>query len=107
MLDKKYYDYNITIADRFAELKWLPLKTRINFNIAVQVYKCINGLSNQGLEKLFTYFKNNHTHNTRSTSKMNLHSNRYYYKRFSSIGIITVWNNIPVKIRSANSLSKF
>ena len=67
----------------------------------------MNGLSNQGLKKLFTYSKNIHTHNTRSASKMNLHSNQYYYKRFSSIGIITVWNNIPVEIRSANSLSKF
>ena len=94
----------ITIDDRFAELKWLLLKTRINFNIAIQVYKCINGLSNQGLEKLFTHSKNIHTHNTRSASKMNLHSNQYYYKSFSSIGIITVWN---IEIRSANSLSKF
>ena len=70
----------------------------------------MNGLSNQGLEKLFTYSKNIYTHNTRSASKMNLHSNQYYYKSFSSIGIITVWNNhanIPVEIRSANSLSKF
>ena len=106
ILDKNYYDYNIRSADLFAELKWLPLKARINFNIAIQVYKCINGLSNQGLENLFTYSKNIHTHNTRSASKMNLHSNQHYYKSFSSIGI-TVWNNIPVEIRSVNSLSEF
>ena len=70
----------------------------------------MNGLSNQGLEKLFTYSKIIYTDNTRSASKMNLHSNQYYYKSFSSIGIITVWNNhdnIPVELRSANSLSKF
>ena len=101
-----YYDYNIRSADLFAELKWLPLNARINFNIAIQVYKCINGLSTQGLENLFTYSKNIHTHNTRSASKMNLHSNQHYYKSFSSIGI-TVWNKIPVEICSANSLSEF
>ena len=74
--------------------------------MANQVYTCINGLSNQGLKNLFTYSKNSHTHNTRSASKMNLHSNQHYYKSFSSIGI-TVWNSIPVEIRSANSLSFF
>ena len=77
----------------------------MSFNIAIKVYKYINGLSNQGLENLFTYFKNIHTHNTRSSSEMNLHSNQHYYKSFFSIGI-TVWNNIPVEIRSANSLSE-
>ena len=47
-LDKNYYDYCIRRADLFAELKWMPLKERVNFNIAIQVYKYINGLSSQG-----------------------------------------------------------
>ena len=54
MLDKNYYDYCIRSADLFAELKWMPIKERVNFNIAIQVYKCNNGLSSQGLENIYT-----------------------------------------------------
>ena len=55
ILDKNYYDYCIRSADLFAELKWMPLKERVNFNLAIQVYKCINGFSSQGLENIFTH----------------------------------------------------
>ena len=39
ILDKNYYDYCIRSADLFAELKWMPLKERVNFNLAIRVYK--------------------------------------------------------------------
>ena len=43
--------------------------------VNIQVHKCINSLSEQGLENLFTYSKKIHTHNARSANKMNLYRN--------------------------------
>ena len=73
ILDKNYYDYCIRSADLFAELKWMPIKERVNFNIAIQVYKCINGLSSQGLENIFTHCNEIHSHITRSAANLQLY----------------------------------
>ena len=42
----------------------MPLKERVNYNMAIQVYKCINGLSSQGLDNIFTHCNEIHSHIT-------------------------------------------
>ena len=106
ILDKNYHDYCIRSADLFAELKWMSLKERINYNIAIQVYKCINGLSSQGLENIFTHCNEIHSHSTRSANNLQLYCRPTHHKSFSSRGV-NVWNNIPASVRLAKSLSKF
>ena len=106
ILDKNYHDYCIRSADLFAELKWMSLKERINYNIAIQVYKCINGLSSQGLENIFTHCNEIHSHSTRSANNLQLYCRPTHHKSFSSRGV-NVWNNIPADVRLAKSLSKF
>ena len=82
ILDKNYHDYCIRSADLFAELKWMSLKERINYNIAIQVYKCINGLSSQGLENIFTHCNEIHSHSTRSANNCSYIVGRLITKAF-------------------------
>ena len=106
ILDKNYYDYCIRSADLFAELKWMPLKERVNFNLAIKVYKCINGLSSQGLENIFTHCNEIHSHSTISADNLQLYCRPTNNKSFSSRGA-NVWNNIPADVRLTKSLSRF
>ena len=106
ILDKNYHDYCIRSADLFAELKWMSLEERINYNIAIQVYECINSLSSQGLENIFTHCNEIHSHSTRSADKLQLYCRPTHHKSFSSISV-NVWNNIPADVRLAKSLFKF
>ena len=87
ILDKNYYDYWFRSADLFAELKWMPLKERVNFNIVIQIYKCINGLRNQGLENIFTHCNEIHSHSTKSADNLQLYCRPTYHKSFSSRGV--------------------
>ena len=106
IIDKNYYDYCIRSADLFAELKWMPLKERVNFNLAIQVYKCINGFSTQGLENIFRHCNAIHSHSTRYADNLQLYGRPTHYKSFSSWAA-NVWNNIPADVRLTKSLSKF
>lgn len=106
ILDKDYYDYMIRSSDLFSELNWMPIKDRIHFNRAIEVYKSLNGLHSQGLENLFTYCCDIHSHNTRSANKFSLYFDHKHSKSFSHLGA-TVWSNIPPTIRSAVSLASF
>ena len=87
ILDKNYHDYCIRSADLFAELKWMPLKERVNYNIEIQVYTGINGLSSQGLENMFTHCNEIHSHSTRSADYLQLYCRPTHYKSFPSRGV--------------------
>ena len=106
ILDKNYHDYCIRSADLFGELKLMPLKERVNYNIVIQVYKCINGLSSQGLNNIFPHCTEIHSHSTKSADNFQLYCRPTHHKSFSSRGV-NVWNNIPADFRLAKSLSKF
>ena len=59
------------------------LKERINYNIAIQVYICINGSSSQGLENIFTHCNEIHSHSTRSANNLQLYCRPTHHKSFS------------------------
>ena len=84
----------------------MSLKERINYNIAIQVYKCINGLSSQGLENIFTHCNEINSHSTRSADNLQLYCRPTHHKSFSS-RCVNVWNNIPADVRLAKSFAKF
>ena len=83
----------------------MPLKVLVNFNIAIQIYKCINGLSSQGLENIFTHCNEIHSHSMRSADNLQLYCRSTHYKSFLLRGS-NVWNNIPADVRLTKSLSK-
>ena len=106
ILDKNYYAYCTRSSDLFAELKWMSLKGRVNFNIEIKVYTCVNGFSSQGLENIFTHCNEIHSYSTRSADNLQLYCRQTHHKSFSSRGV-NVWNNIPADVPLAKSFSKF
>ena len=58
----------------FSRLNWMALQDRITFLRAVQTYQCVNKLSNQCMDNMFTYNRNVHGHGTRGANEDNLYS---------------------------------
>jgi hypothetical protein len=103
ILDK---DYNTRSKELFCELNWMPIEDRITFQRSLQVFKCINGMCSQGLDEIFEYANNIHSHSTRAAQSNNLYISQQHKRCFSYLGA-TTWNNIPASIRSATTLAGF
>ena len=84
----------------------MPLEDRITCNRAVQVYKCLNDTSTQGLAGLFHYSKNVHVQNTRAAAQNKLYIAQGHPKSFLRLGAKN-WNKIPPLIRDAKSSTSF
>ena len=98
-------DYSRRSHELFLELNWMPLKDRIDFKRAIQVYNCLY-TANQGLNEIFQYDLNIHHHNTKSATGNNLHIKRDHPKSFSRLGA-TLWNCLPISVRNAKNLRSF
>ena len=90
-------------------LHWLPIKYRVDFKIAMLVFKCLNGLAPSYLSELLEIYQPNR--NLRSCNKFLLQSKRTNFKTlgdksFSSAAPV-VWNALPFYLRSETSLSAF
>jgi hypothetical protein len=103
ILDK---DYIAPSRPLFAQLKWMPLEDRIKYHRSIQVFKCVNNLCPESLKDLFTSVSNVHLHNTRSSSKNNFHIAARHTKSFVHLGSVS-WNNLPVNVRNARTVSAF
>jgi hypothetical protein len=106
ILDVNHRDYNTRSSDLLDELGWLPLADRIQYLRAVQVYKCVNGLSPPGLQEMFVPNSQMHSHLTRSAMNMNFYVPSCHTKSFSYIGTKT-WNSLPHMVKTASSLHSF
>ena len=84
----------------------MPLEDRITFNRAVQVYKCLNDTTTQGLAGLFSYNRSIHMQNTRAAAQNKLYIGQGHPQSFSRLGE-KIWNNIPLPIRDAKSNTSF
>jgi phosphohistidine swiveling domain-containing protein len=75
--------------------------------IAIEVYKCVNGIAPEYLRDLFC--KHDHCHNTRNNDKIihkRFNTVRYGYYSFKYLGA-KIWNNLPVDIKDALSIHEF
>ena len=75
-------------------LHWLPVRQWIAFKILTLTYKCVHGIGPQYLQKLITKPK---------VTRSNLRSANDPYL----LVIPTLWNRLPKKIRSAQTLLSF
>ena len=92
------------------ELHWLPIKQRVDYKIALTVFKCLN------IENFPSYLKELVT---LYTPKRSLRSSDQYFlakpfKNLSTFGhkafhyaAPKVWNSLPFEIRSCSSLPIF
>ena len=102
----KTYDHVKPILE---SLHWLPISSRIDFNIALLTYKCLNGLAPQYLADLLVPY--NCSRQLRSSNKSLLKVPTTKTKTFGSRAFTyaapTVWNELPENIKKSNNVESF
>jgi hypothetical protein len=93
------------------DLHWLPVATRIRFKIGVFAYKAYCGQLPQYLSSLCFEVSDVHGHLLRSVTHHDLSvvrtaTTRYGDRTFQS-SAANIWNDLPVSVRSAESVSSF
>lgn len=91
-----------------SKLHWLPVSKRINFKIATITYKILHSEQPIYLKSLIKFEAP--TRFLRSSSQHKLHQPRIHRtigERAFSSASPTIWNNIPLSIRMAPSISDF
>ena len=93
------------------QLHWLPVKQWIAFKILILTYKCVHGIGPQYLQKLISRSKPTRN-NLRSTMDPYLlviprTKCKTFVKRPFSVSGPILWNKLPRKIRSTQTLLSF
>ena len=103
---KSLYDH---VTPCLLQLHWLPIKFRVNFKIALLVFKCLNGLAPPYLCDLIEQYQPSRT--LRSTSQLLLKIPKTKFKTLGdksfSHSAPSVWNELPFEIRQIKSISIF
>ena len=97
------------ITPVFQKLHWLPVKSRIIYKILLLTYKALNGLAPSYLSELLDTYRP--SRNLRSSGKHLLTTKKTNTvncgDRAFSVCAPKLWNNLPLHIRQAKSLSSF
>ena len=97
------------ISPILKSLHWLTIDKRIQFKILLLTFKALNGTAPNYISELLHNYTPART--LRSQSQHLLQTPRfntqYYGKRAFSIAAPTLWNNLPLHIRSITSLAAF
>ena len=99
---------HITLVLR--ELHWLPVKFRVEFKIALLVFKTLNGLAPQYLSELLVV-KPRTRYSLRSDSETLLVIPKVTRKTFGDRAFFhagpTVWNALPSSLRNCRNIDSF
>ena len=102
----KKYDHIRPILIR---LHWLPVKQRILFKLLLITYKAVHGEAPSYICELLTLHTPNRS--LRSSGQLLLHQPRSRLKHYEdaafSVTAPSVWNSLPINIRSAATISTF
>ena len=97
-----------SISKQLKELHWLPIKERIQYKVILFVFKALNNLAPTYLKRLLIH--RNPVRTLRSSQQRLLYIKRFrtrYGKRaFSYIGP-KLWNQLPLEMRTVDSLPNF
>jgi len=102
-----YNDYVATYDDLLSRGNHKSIHVLFMHTLAIEVYKCINGISPQYLSSMFQ--REQHNYNIRSQGNLvqtSFKSIRYGYYTFSYLGA-KVWNSLPNSIKESDSLDVF
>lgn len=103
-------DLNTPSTDMFEELGWFPVGKRINYNKAVLTYKALNNMAPEYITNLLKPMSQAHSLNLRSADNGTLYvpkSRTTLYDGTFSCSAPRLWNNLPLEVRSAESLRAF
>ena len=91
------------------QLHWLPIEQRITFKIAVITFKALHGSASDYITKLIKPYIPSRS--LRSSNKLLLFKPRFNLKTYGgrsfTMATPSVWNTLPLELRSCCSLSSF
>lgn len=94
----------------FKELKWMPVKTRINYHKLLLIYKSLHHQAPEYLSGNLTYVGENNPYCLRNAVKGNLYPNKpktELYKKSFQYSASVLWNDLPNDIRQCSNLHIF
>ena len=100
------------VTPTLLSLEWLPIRDRINFRLAVIVFKCLHGLAPPYLNSYLQLSSSIESRRSlRSSSSSNLMLPSSHLKtvgaRAFPVAAARVWNSLPSSLKSIPSLSTF
>ena len=101
------------ITSSFIRLHWLPIKSRINFKIAMLCFKCIHGHAHNYLKSMVAIKKTSqHTTSARTLASMQLENHSRRSKKMLgdqtlSKASIKIWNSLPQSLQSQQNFNTF
>ena len=90
------------------QLHWLPVQARILYKILLFTYQCLHNMAPSYLEELLVKYRP--ARNLRSSQRNLLECPVFctrYGQRSFSYGGPTLWNNIPLNLKDANTVNHF
>ena len=91
------------------KLHWLPVKYRIEYKIILMTYRALNGLAPNYLQDLLQVYQP--ARSLRSSGDLKLvvprTRLRYYGDRAFSVKVPSLWNSLPLHMRTMSSMSTF
>lgn len=102
-----YNDYDSTYDALLLKGNHKSIRVLLLHAMAIEVYKCINGISPAYMSSMFQ--RDQHKYNVRSRYGLiqpNFRSIRYGYNTFGYLGA-KIWNNLPNSIKESASISIF
>ena len=106
VLGKSRFDHSTPCL---IDLHWLPIKFRIDYKIAVTVFKCLNNLAPPYLNELIEIY--NPSRSLRSSSLNLLTTKKTNFKTLGDKSFAStaplIWNNLPLNLRKEKSLDIF
>ena len=103
--------YQSHISPYLNQLHWLPIRSRIQYKLSTICYKCISQTAPLYLQDLLSH--KSHSKRTRSSSDTSAlqegpaSSQKTFGDRSFSYAAPSVWNNLPLELRQADSLASF
>ena len=97
------------VTPMLKHLHWLPVHARIDYKIAVIIYKCINNLAPSYLAHIVEPYVP-----SRNLRSSNLNLIKQHKSKFKTLGdralkihASSVWNSLPLNIKNSSSLDIF
>ena len=91
------------------ELHWLPIHARIEYKVAILIFKCLNGLAPSYLSNMISIYSPSRA--LRSANSLLLTHSSSNYKRLGdrafSVYAPCLWNRLPLHLRKINNLNSF
>ena len=107
VLQRRRFDSS---TEALRELHWLPIKHRIDYKIALLVFKCIHDLAPaylKGLISVKTPGRELRSQDCGILLSVPVSSRRTFLDRSFAVSGPTVWNSLPLDIRSLVSVDDF